>query len=103
MDEFEIMFDARLSQLGIKVEESTTEEPSDIQAPEDAQDNSQRGPDGMFSERLEFLIHNAVEDGQVTEKERAVIIRRAQAEGEDLDEVDIYIQSLLQKKEMGEL
>ena len=55
----------------------------------------------MFSERLEFLIHNAVEDGQVTEKESAVIIRRAQAEGEDLDEVDI--QSLLQKKEMGEL
>lgn len=57
----------------------------------------------MFSERLEFLIHNAVEDGQVTEKESAVIIRRAQAEGEDLDEVDIYIQSLQQKKEMGEL
>lgn len=57
----------------------------------------------MFSERMEFLIHNAVEDGQVTEKESAVIIRRAQAEGEDLDEVDIYIQSLQQKKEMGEL
>lgn len=53
----------------------------------------------MFSERLEFLIHNAVEDGQVTEKERAVIIRRAQAEGEgeDIDEVEIYIDSLLQK------
>ena len=103
LDEFEIMFDARLSQLGIKVEESTTEEPSDIQAPEDAQDNSQKGPDGMFSERLEFLIHNAIEDGQITEKERNVIIRRAQAEGEDLDEVDIYIQSLLQKQKMGEL
>lgn len=57
----------------------------------------------MFSERLEFLIHNAVEDGQVTEKERAAIIRRAQAEGEYLDEVDIYIQSLLQKKKMGGL
>ncbi len=103
LDEFEIMFDARLSQLGIKVEESTTEEPSDIQAPEDAQNNSQKGPDGMFSERLEFLIHNAIEDGQITEKERNVIIRRAQAEGEDLDEVDIYIQSLLQKQKMGEL
>lgn len=103
LDEFEIMFDARLSQLGIKVEESTTEEPSDIQAPEDAQDNSQKGPDGMFSERLEFLIHNAIEDGQITEKERNVIIRRAQAEGEDIDEVDIYIQSLLQKQKMGEL
>lgn len=57
----------------------------------------------MFSERLEFLIHNAVEDGQVTEKESAAIIRRAQAEGEYLDEVDIYIQSLLQKKKMGGL
>ena len=103
LDEFEILFDARLAQLGIKVEESTLEEPSMIQVPEMPQNAPSKGPDGMFSERLEFLIHNAVEDGQVTEKERAVIIRRAQAEGEDLDEVDIYIQSLLQKKKMGEL
>lgn len=103
LDEFEILFDARLAQLGIKVEESTLEEPSMIQVPEIPQNAPSKGPDGMFSERLEFLIHNAVEDGQVTEKERTVIIRRAQAEGEDLDEVDIYIQSLLQKKKMGEL
>lgn len=103
LDEFEILFDARLAQLGIKVEESTLEEPSMIQVPEIPQNAPSKGPDGMFSERLEFLIHNAVEDGQVTEKERAAIIRRAQAEGEDLDEVDIYIQSLLQKKKMGEL
>ena len=103
LDEFEILFDARLAQLGIKVEESTLEEPSMIQVPEIPQNAPSKGPDGMFSERLEFLIHNAVEDGQVTEKERNVIIRRAQAEGEDLDEVDIYIQSLLQKKKMGEL
>lgn len=103
LDEFEILFDARLAQLGIKVEESTLEEPSMIQVPEIPQNAPSKGPDGIFSERLEFLIHNAVEDGQVTEKERAAIIRRAQAEGEDLDEVDIYIQSLLQKKKMGEL
>ena len=103
LDEFEILFDARLAQLGIKVEESTLEDPSMIQVPEIPQNAPSKGPDGMFSERLEFLIHNAVEDGQVTEKERAAIIRRAQAEGEDLDEVDIYIQSLLQKKKMGEL
>lgn len=103
LDEFEILFDARLAQLGIRVEESTIEDPSIIQVPEIPQNAPSKGPDGMFSERLEFLIHNAVEDGQVTEKERAAIIRRAQAEGEDLDEVDIYIQSLLQKKEMGEL
>ena len=103
LDEFEILFDARLAQLGIIVEESTLEDPSMIQVPEIPQNAPSKGPDGMFSERLEFLIHNAVEDGQVTEKERAAIIRRAQAEGEDLDEVDIYIQSLLQKKKMGEL
>lgn len=103
LDEFEILFAARLAQLGIRVEESTIEDPSIIQVPEMPQNAPSKGPDGMFSERLEFLIHNAVEDGQVTEKERAAIIRRAQAEGEDLDEVDIYIQSLLQKKEMGEL
>ena len=103
LDEFEILFDARLAQLGINVEKSTLEEPSMIQVPEMPQNVPSKGPDGMFSERLEFLIHNAVEDGQVTEKERAAIIRRAQAEGEDLDEVDIYIQSLLQKKKMGEL
>lgn len=103
LDEFEILFAARLAQLGIRVEESTLEEPSMIQVPEMPQNVPSKGPDGMFSERLEFLIHNAVEDGQVTEKERAAIIRRAQAEGEDLDEVDIYIQSLLQKKKMGEL
>ncbi len=103
LDEFEILFDARLAQLGIKVEESTLEDPSMIQVPEIPQNAPSKGPDGMFSERLEFLIHNAVEDGQVTEKERAAIIRRAQAEGEDLDELDIYIQSLLQKKKMGKL
>jgi uncharacterized membrane protein YebE (DUF533 family) len=103
LDEFEILFAARLAQLGIRVEESTIEDPSIIQVPEMPQNVPSKGPDGMFSERLEFLIHNAVEDGQVTEKERAAIIRRAQTEGEDLDEVDIYIQSLLQKKKMGEL
>ena len=103
LDEFKILFNARIAQLGIKVEEARIEEPSVNQAPEIPQNDSLKGPDGMFSERLEFLIHNAIEDGVITEKERDAIIRRAQAEGEDLDEVDIYIQSLLQKREMGEL
>ena len=103
LDEFEMLFDARLAQLGIKVEESTEDDSSAIQAPDMPQNDSSKGPDGMFSERLEFLIHNAIEAGSITEKAREIIIRRAQAEGEDLDEVDIYIQSLLQKKEMGEL
>lgn len=99
IDEFEMLFDARLAQLGIKVEESKIEEPSVAQAPEMPQKDSSKGPDGLFSERLEFLIHNAIEAGPITEKVREVISRRAQAEGEDLDEVEIYIQSLLQKRQ----
>ena len=53
----------------------------------------------MFSERLENLIKAALQDGVLTEQEKASIIKRAQAEGEDIDEVDIYIQSLVQKKQ----
>jgi hypothetical protein len=54
--------------------------------------------DSPFSDRLKNLIDNALEDGQLTEQERNAIIRRAQAENEDIDEVDIYIQSLQQKR-----
>jgi len=53
----------------------------------------------MFSERLENLIKASLQDGVLTEQEKASIIKRAKAEGEDVDEVDIYIQSLVQKKQ----
>lgn len=53
----------------------------------------------MFSERLERLIQAALQDGVLTDQEKAAIIKRAQAEGEDIDEVDIYIQSLQQKRQ----
>ena len=53
----------------------------------------------MFSERLENLIKAALQDGVLTDQEKASIIKRAQAEGEDVDEVDIYIQSLVQKRQ----
>lgn len=53
----------------------------------------------MFSERLENLIKAALQDGVLTDQEKAAIIKRAQEEGEDINEVDIYIQSLLQKRQ----
>ena len=53
----------------------------------------------MFSERLENLIEAALQDGVLTDQEKASIIKRAQAEGEDIDEVEIYIQSLMQKRQ----
>jgi hypothetical protein len=53
----------------------------------------------MFSEKLENLIKATLQDGLLTEQEKAAIIKRAQAEGEDIEEVDIYIQSLLQERQ----
>lgn len=56
----------------------------------------------MFSKELESLIQATLQDGLLTEQEKAVLIRRAQNEGVDLDELDIYIQSLLQKRHQEE-
>lgn len=53
----------------------------------------------MFSERLENLIEAALQDGVLTDQEKVAIINRAQNEGEDISEVEIYIQSLLQKRQ----
>ena len=53
----------------------------------------------MFSERLENLIKAALQDGVLTDQEKNAIAKRAEAEGEDIDEVDIYIQSLMQKRQ----
>ena len=51
----------------------------------------------MFSERLEGLIKASLQDGVLTDQEKQAILKRAEAEGEDPNEVDIYIQSLVQK------
>lgn len=53
----------------------------------------------MFSERLEGLIQASLQDGVLSDQEKQAILKRAVAEGEDPDEVDIYIQSLLQKNQ----
>lgn len=53
----------------------------------------------MFSERLEKLIQSSLQDGILTDQEKTAIIKRAKAEGEDIDEVEIYIDSLLQKRQ----
>lgn len=52
----------------------------------------------MYSEELEELIDLVLDDNQITEKERAVLYRRAKAEGIDPDEIDIVIEARLAKK-----
>lgn len=53
----------------------------------------------MFSKKLEDLIKASLQDGLLTDQERLAILKRAEQEGEDPDEVAIYIQSLMQKSQ----
>ena len=92
-DEFEMLLDERISRLGITVIQEEVANPIVNPSVKVSKTN-----DSPFSDRLKNLIDNALEDGQLTEQEKNAIVRRAQAENEDLDEVDIYIQSLQQKR-----
>lgn len=56
----------------------------------------------MFSKELEDLIKATIEDGVLEEYEKAALVKRAQAEGVDLAELEIYINSLLQKRKKEE-
>ena len=49
----------------------------------------------MYSEQLEALIKSIIADGKITDKERAVLHKRAEAEGIDADEIDVYIDGRL--------
>lgn len=53
----------------------------------------------MFSKEMEALIQATLEDGKLEENEKAALVKRAQKEGVDLDELEIYINSLLQKRQ----
>ena len=53
----------------------------------------------MFSQELEDLIQATLEDGTLEDYEKAALVKRAQAEGVDLTELEIYINSILQKRQ----
>lgn len=53
----------------------------------------------MFSPELENLIQATLEDGVLEDYEKAALVKRAQAEGVDLTELEIYINSILQKRQ----
>lgn len=52
----------------------------------------------MFSKELENLIQATLEDGILEDYEKAALMKRAQAEGVDLAELEIYINSIMQKR-----
>jgi predicted Zn-ribbon and HTH transcriptional regulator len=51
----------------------------------------------MFSEELQRLIDASLVDGVITDKERAVIHKRALQEGVDPDEVDVMLDAEIEK------
>lgn len=51
----------------------------------------------MYSKELEEIIEAALADGVLTDKERAVLYKRAKAEGIDIDEFEIIIEGRLAK------
>lgn len=53
----------------------------------------------MFSERMEALIKATLADGVLTDQEKKALVNRAEKEGVDLNELEIYIQSILQERQ----
>lgn len=51
--------------------------------------------DDSYSSKLESLIEMALSDGELTEKEKQVLYKRAEAEGIDLDEFEMILDSKL--------
>lgn len=51
----------------------------------------------MFSKELENLIQATLEDGILEDYEKAALVKRAEAEGVDLAELEIYISTAFSK------
>lgn len=49
----------------------------------------------MYSEKLEEVISAALADGNLTEQKRNIIMRRAEKEGEDVEEVMMVVEARL--------
>jgi len=49
----------------------------------------------MYSEQIEQLIKSVIADGVITEKERAVLHKKAASEGVDENEIDVYVDGLI--------
>lgn len=52
----------------------------------------------MYNEELEQLIDAALTDGELTEKEKQILFKKAQAMGVDLDEIEMVLEARLIKK-----
>ncbi len=56
----------------------------------------------MYNEQLEKLIEMALVDGELTEKEKQILFKKAEAFGVDLDEFEMVLQSKLFEKKKSD-
>ena len=56
----------------------------------------------MYNEQIEALISAALADGMLTEKEKQILFKRAQAQGIDLDEFEMVLDARLVELEKAE-
>ncbi|MFD1628662.1 hypothetical protein [Pseudopedobacter beijingensis] len=54
--------------------------------------------ENLYSSQLEKLIEIAITDGELTEKEKQVLFKRAEAEGIDLDEFEMVLEARIPNK-----
>jgi len=55
----------------------------------------------MYSEKIEKLIDLALADGELTEKEKQILFKNAQADGIDLDEFEMVLEAKLFEKQQS--
>lgn len=57
----------------------------------------------LIPEEIEALIQQYLTDGVLTDKERQVILRKAEGMGLDRDEIDLYLDAEVQKIEQADM
>lgn len=55
----------------------------------------------MYNDRLEKLIQMALTDGELTEKEKSVLFKKAEEDGIDLDEFEMVLEAKLYEKQQS--
>ncbi len=100
IDKFEKMIDNLEDKLDNLLEDS----PNDNKNTEIKNKNSNNNKpkeetktDYMYNEKIEKLIEMALADGELTEKEKQVLFKNAEAQGIDLDEFEMVLDAKLHK------
>lgn len=89
LDEFELVLDGRLAKCKKEMEAQASQEAEPAQN------------EGAIPQELDNLINEYLSDGIISDKERKVLLNKAQALGLNVDEVDLYIDAQQQKADQS--